>query len=85
MILAANDVRDLHLEVVDHVDKMKNPRAIRTPDGHVGMRFDIVEIELNLAADEIIDYHGFPPATKAQSSLILEDVAGGEEHFKWRW
>ena len=39
MIFAADDVADLHLDVVDHVDEMKNPRAIGTADGHVGMRF----------------------------------------------
>ncbi len=38
MILAPNDVRDFHLDVVDHVDEMKNPRAVRPPNRHVRMR-----------------------------------------------
>src|SRR5205823_13733563 len=75
MIFAANDVRDFHLEVVDHIYEMKNPRAVRAPDGHVGMRSGIGEIEIDLAADEIVDHDVFSRRTEAQSSLVFEDVA----------
>ena len=38
MVFAANDVRNLHLDVVNHIDEMKDPRTIGTANGHVGMR-----------------------------------------------
>jgi hypothetical protein len=38
MVLAANHVTDFHLDVIDHIHKMKNPRALRSTDRHVGMR-----------------------------------------------
>jgi hypothetical protein len=75
MIFAANDVRDFHLKIVDHIHEMKNPRAIRPPDGHVGMRSGIGEIEIDFSADEVVHDDVFARRTKAQSSLVLEDVA----------
>ena len=55
MILAANHVRNLHLDVVDHVDEMKNPRAVRPANRHVRMRARIGQIEIDLAANEVVD------------------------------
>ena len=76
MIFAANDVRDFHLDVVDHVDEMKNPGAVRPADGHVGMRARIGEIEIDLAADEIVDNDVLARRTEAQRALVFENVAG---------
>ena len=39
MIFAADHVGNFHLDVVDHIHEMKNPRAIRPADGHVGIAF----------------------------------------------
>src|SRR6266567_2413148 len=75
MIFAANHVRDFHLEVVDHVDEMKNPGTIRTANGHIGMRSGIGEIEIDSPANEIIDNDMLARRTKSQSSLVLENVA----------
>ena len=38
MIFATDDVADLHLDIVDHVDEVEDPRPIRTPDRHIRMR-----------------------------------------------
>ena len=35
VILAANDVRDLHLDVVHDIHEMEDPRAVRAADRHV--------------------------------------------------
>ena len=76
MIFAANDVRDFHLDVVDHVDEMKNPGAVRPAHGHVRMRSGIGQIEIDLAADEIVDNDVFARRTKAQRSGVFEKVTG---------
>src|SRR5260370_27491619 len=59
MIFAANDVRNLHLHVVDHVDEMKDPGAVRTANGHVGMGLLVRKIEIDFAGNEIVDDHMF--------------------------
>src|SRR4029450_3714331 len=76
VIFAADDMRDFHLEVIDHVYEMKNPRAIRAPNRHIGMRSGIGQIEIDLAADQIVDHDVFAWRTETQSSLVFEDVAG---------
>src|SRR5438445_1900112 len=82
MIFAANHVRDFHLEVVDHIHKMKNPGAIRTANRHIGMRSGIGKIEIDSPANEIIDNDMLARRTKSQSSLILENVAVVLEFFQ---
>ena len=59
VILAPDDVGDFHLEVVDHVDEMKNPRAVRPADRHVGVRFGIRQVKIDLSADDVIDHDMF--------------------------
>src|SRR4029077_20195223 len=54
MVLAADHVGNFHLEVVDDVYEMKNPRAVRPPDRHIGMRARIGQIEIDFTADEIV-------------------------------
>ena len=56
MIFAADNMGNFHLDVVDHVHEMENPRAVGSPDRHIGMRPRISEIEVDLAADNIV-YH----------------------------
>src|SRR5438105_13802642 len=57
MVFTANDVRNLHLDVVDHTHEMKNPRAVGPPDRHVGMRARICKIKIDFPADDVIDKH----------------------------
>src|SRR4029077_8064603 len=75
MVFAADHVRDFHLEVVDHVYEMKNPRSVRPPDRHIGMRAWIGEIEIDFTADEIVHDDVLPWRTEAQRALVFEDVA----------
>ena len=53
---------------------MKNPRAIRAAHRHIGMRAGIGEIEIDFAADEIIDQDVFAWRTKPKRTLIFENV-----------
>ena len=50
MVLAADDVGDVHLDVVDHVDEMENGRAVLALDDEVGL---VGAVELDVAADQI--------------------------------
>src|SRR5262249_12293119 len=59
MILAADDVRDFHLDVIDHIHEVKDPRAVRAPDGHVGMRRRVGEIKIDFSTHEIVDDYMF--------------------------
>jgi hypothetical protein len=61
---------------------MKNPRAIRAPDGHVGMRRRIAEIEINLAAHDVVHNDVLARRTKSQRALVLEDVTGILKFFQ---
>src|SRR5438045_4524190 len=76
MIFAADYVGDVHFKVVDHIDEMKNPRAIRAPDRHVGMRRRIAKIEIDSAAHDVIHDDVLARRTKSQRALVLEDVTG---------
>ena len=77
MVFAANDMRDFHLDVVHHVHEMKNPRAVRTPDRHVGMRSRIRQIEIDFAADEVIDDDVLARGTEPERAIVFVNVAGG--------
>src|SRR5205085_3020985 len=62
--------------VVNHVDEMENPRAIRTADGHVRVDFFVRKIEIDFAADQIVDDNMLAGRTKPQRALVVEDVTG---------
>jgi hypothetical protein len=55
---------------------MKNPRAIRTADGHVRVRSRIAKVEIDLAAHNVVHEHVFAWRTKSHRALVLEDVTG---------
>ena len=79
MILAANDVRDLHLDVVHDVDEMENPRAVGPADGHVRIRLGAGHVEFDVAADDVIDDDLFARETKADGTRVVVNAAGGAE------
>src|ERR1700736_529508 len=74
MILAPNDMGDLHFDVVDHVNEMKDPGAVRPANRHVRMRAGVGKIEIDLAADEIVDHNVFARRPETQGTLIFENV-----------
>jgi hypothetical protein len=55
---------------------VKNPRAIRTPDRHVGVRRRIGEIEIDFTAHDVVDDDVLAWRTESQGTLIFEDVTG---------
>src|SRR6266513_3164074 len=74
MVFTANDVRNLHLDVVDHIYEMKNPRAVGPPDRHVGMRARICKIKIDFPADDVIDKHMLARRSESQCPRIFENV-----------
>ena len=74
VVFAPDHVRDLHFEIVDHVHEMKNPRAIGTPDGYVGMRCWIAQIEIDFSANDVVHNYVFARGTKSQRALIVGDM-----------
>ena len=55
---------------------MKNPRTVRAADGHVRVDFLVRKIEIDFAANEIINHDMLAGRTKPQRALIVEDVTG---------
>jgi hypothetical protein len=70
VIFAADDVGDLHLQIIDHIHKVKNPRAIGSADRHVRMGPWVGHIEFNAAADQVFDNDGLSRRAKADRSLV---------------
>src|SRR5271157_2918004 len=70
VVFASDDVRNFHFYVVDHVDKMKDPRSVRTPNSHVRI---CAAVEFNPATNEIIDDHRFPGRPETNGALIHID------------
>ena len=75
VVLAADDIGDLHLDVVDDVDEMENPRAVGTADGHVGMGAGVGEVEGDVAADFVADDDAFARGAEAQGAGVFVDHA----------
>src|SRR5579885_2953802 len=82
MIFAPDDMRDFPLQIVNHVHKMKNPRAVGAANGHVGMGDWIGEIEIDFAANDVVHNHVFARRTKSHCSLVFEDMPGVLELFQ---
>jgi len=55
MILSADHMGDLHLDVVDHADEVKDPGAVGAAERQVGMGAGIGQVELDLSANLIVD------------------------------
>ena len=72
MIFAPDDVADFHLEVVDHIDEVKNPRAIRPADRHVRDAFRDSSGQIDPPADDVIDHDMLARRTKTDRALLFE-------------
>src|SRR5436190_22981375 len=75
MVLAPDDMRDFHFDVVDHIDEVKNSRAVGPTDRHIGMVAWICEIEIDFAADDVIDYHVLTLRAKTERACAFENIA----------
>ncbi len=59
MILAANDVGDLHFQIVHHIDKMKNGLAVGADDDEIGVgRLAVSEFAQDVAHHQIGNQDG---------------------------
>src|SRR5690348_5161586 len=65
-------MRDLHFDIVDHVDEMKDPRAVGPTDRHV--RFHTT-IEFDSTADLVVHYDRAPRRSETDRSGILINEA----------
>src|SRR6266566_9849455 len=74
MIFTANNMRNLHLDVVDHIHEMKNPRTVGPPDRHDGMRARICKIKIDFSADDVIDKHMLARRAESQRPRIFENM-----------
>ena len=75
MVFAADDVGDLHFDVVDYVDEVEDPRAVWAAHGHVGVRPGVGEIERDGAADFVMHCDGLARRAEAQRPRVLVDHA----------
>ena len=85
MVLAADDVADLHFDVVDDVDEMENPRAVGAADRHVRLhvaqRVDgLGTVDFDVPADEVVHDDELAREFEAGRALVVEvDAVGGLE------
>src|SRR4051794_7439732 len=84
VILAADDVRNLHLDVIDDVNEMKDPRAVRPANGHVRMRLRIAQIEGDAAADFVVHRNRLARRAEAPDAVVLVEVAGRAQLLEMR-
>src|SRR5438046_2105829 len=76
VVLASDDMRDFHFDVVDYIDEMKNPRAVGPADRHIGMGAWICKIEIDFATDDVIDHHVLTRRAKTECARVFENMAG---------
>src|ERR1700722_18321245 len=68
MVLASDDVRNFHFEVVDNIYKMEDPRTVRTSNSHVWLH---AAVEFDPATHHVIDDDRFAGRAETNGSLIL--------------
>ena len=74
VVLAADHMRELHLDVVHHIHEMENPRAVRAADRHVGVRGRVRHVELDPPANQVLHHHRLPRGTEPDRAAILVGV-----------
>src|SRR2546423_15444944 len=84
MVLAPNHVGDFHLDVVHDVDEMENPGAIGPANRHVGIRLRIGQIELDAAANRIVDDDLLALESKTEGAMIVVNSDGGAQLLEIR-
>ncbi len=82
MVFAANDVGDLHFDVIDDIHEMENPRAVWAADGHVRVGGGIGEVEIDAAADEVMDGDDLARGAETPGALVLVEMSSGAEFLE---
>ena len=78
MILAANDVGDVHFQIIDHIHKMKYRLAVRPDDDKVGIAlFAIGQLAFNVADHEIVEMLERDP-DPSSATVVTSDRALAE-------
>ena len=82
VIFSSNDMRDVHLEIVHHVNKMKHRLAIRTDDDEIRVELLAVgELASDVANDQVRNDDRLARHFKSNSSLVLVGEAVGKQRF----
>ena len=84
MVFAPDDVGDFHFDVVHDINEMENPRAVGPANRHVGIRLRIGQIELDAAANRIVDYNLLALEPKTDGALIVVNSAGSAQLLEIR-
>ena len=85
MILAADDVRDVHLQIVNDVDKMKHGLSVGTQDDEVGINLLAVgQLADDIADDQIVNRNRLALHLEFDGALVFVGEAVGEQGFDAR-
>ena len=82
MIFAADDVRDVHLQIVNDVDEVEHGLAVRALDDEVGINLLAVgQFADNIADDEVMDGDGFALHLEFDGAFVFVGEAVREKRL----
>ena len=82
MILAADDVRDVHLQIVNDVDEVEHGLAVGALDDEVGIRLLAVgQFADDVADDEVVDGDGLALHLEFDGAFVFVGEAVREQGF----
>ena len=76
MILSADHVGDLHLDVIDDTDEVEDPGSVRTAEREVGMGAWIGQVEFDFSADLVVDDHLLAGGAESDRAVVLVEMPG---------
>ena len=75
VVLAADDVADLHVRVVDHDREVVERRTVGPDDDEVAA--EVGHVDLDAAADDVVERHDAGPDPEAERAATAVRLAGG--------
>ena len=82
VIFATNDVRDAHLQIINHVHEVEHRLAIRTHDDEVRIdRLAVRQFAADIAHHQIGDRDRLPLHLELDRALVLVGQPTGQERF----
>ena len=82
VVLAANDVGEAHLEIIDDVDEVEDEGSVRSADNHVGGVGFVGVVDGDFTADEVLHGDWFAFEAEAPGAVVFVDAAGVLEFFE---
>ena len=84
VVFAADHVRDVHFQVVHHIDEMEDITSIGAFDDHVGRVRKVAVIDGHFTADEVVHGDGLALEAEAPGTVVLINAAGVGEFLEPR-